>query len=55
MKKVSPYDKLKTAFDKGTGVNLTPHDVEVLMQDTAIRDACFETYKSEWTPEEDKT
>lgn len=41
------YDKIKRAWQLSIGTTLTAEDVDLLMADTAIRDAVLQTNKDE--------
>lgn len=44
------YEKLRRAHEENRGTNLTAEDVDKLMDDTAIRDAIYQTYADEEQP-----
>lgn len=45
--RLSPYEKLRQAHEWNRGVRLTAEDVDKLMDDTAIRDAVYQTRAGE--------
>jgi hypothetical protein len=47
MKRLSPYEKLRRAHEESRGVHLTAEDVDKLMDDTAIKDAIYQTWANE--------
>lgn len=43
-RKLDVYDRIKRAWERKTGMYLSGEDVDILMDDTAIKDAVLETY-----------
>lgn len=46
-KKRDPYQRLRKAWKAKRGILLSAEDVDILMDDTAVRDAVLRTYEGE--------